>query len=70
MTARILPFPTREQREAFHPLIGVSPIYACGLAALEQLRIRPGHTLPLFHPEVRSTLRELWDARFDPPYGA
>jgi hypothetical protein len=43
MAARILPFP---RRDAWHPLIRVDPVYACGVQALDGLA-PPEGTPPL-----------------------
>jgi HK97 family phage portal protein len=63
----------------FHPLVGISPIYACGLAATQGLRIqnnstrffengsRPGGILSTpgrIDPENAKRLKEYWDGNF------
>lgn len=63
----------------FHPLVGVSPIYACGVAALQGLRIqnnsskffangsKPGGVLTApgqITTETASRIKEYWDTNF------
>jgi HK97 family phage portal protein len=63
----------------FHPLVGISPIYACGLAATQGLRIqnnsanlfgnasRPGGLLIApgkIDPDNAKRLKEYWDTNF------
>jgi HK97 family phage portal protein len=63
----------------FHPLVGVSPIYACGLAATQGLRIqnnsanlfgnssRPGGLLVApgrIDPDNATRLKDYWDTKF------
>lgn len=63
----------------FHPLVGISPIYACGLAATQGLRIqnnsanlfgngsRPGGLLiapQRIDPDNAKRLKEYWDTNF------
>lgn len=63
----------------FHPLVGVSPIYACGLAAVEGLRIQnsssrffsngsqPGGVLTApgaITPETALRMKEYWETNF------
>lgn len=63
----------------FHPLVGVSPIYACGVAALQGIRIqnnssmffangsKPGGVLTApgqISPETASRVKTYWDENF------
>jgi HK97 family phage portal protein len=63
----------------YHPLVGVSPIYACGLAAMQGLRIqnnssnffangsRPGGVLTApgaIDDETAKRLKDYWDANY------
>lgn len=63
----------------FHPLVGVSPIFACGLAATQGIKIqsnsavffgnmsRPGGILTApasIAPETAARLKEAWDTNF------
>lgn len=63
----------------FHPLVGVSPIYACGVAAVQGLRIqnnsskffangsKPGGVLTApgaIHPDTAARVKAYWDENF------